>query len=592
MELNTILLAVMGESSTSFTGYLGGFLNLIGALGFFIFGMKMMSDGIQKVAGDRMRQILGAMTSNRFMGVMTGFLITAIVQSSSATTVMVVSFVNAGLLTLKQSIGVIMGANVGTTVTAWVISILGFKVKMSQMALPIIAIAFPMMFSNSKKLKDWADVLIGFAFLFLGLDALKNAVPTLSADQLSFLSDFTGHWYSPIIFVIIGTIVTVVVQSSSAAMALTLVLCNQGLIPFEIAAAMVLGENIGTTITANLAATVANFHAKRAARAHMIFNLFGVVWMLLVFQFFLKGIDWYMINYTDMGTPFAAVSDWMVDDNGEKISPVPMALSIFHTSFNILNVIIMIGFIPFIQKLVEQMIPAEEEEMDFHLEYINPHEILGAEASLIQAKKEIIRFGDIVSGVNDLVLQLLETDETESKTRKRLISKIRKIEDVTDQMEVELVSYLAKVSQNEAITKHSSNMIRSLLSIAHDFERIGDIYKSVTIIMERKYEEKIYLSDMQKQSMIKYLELEKNAFQIMKKNLQASDSNVDYEAANQAELAINKYRRQLRTEYLDQADKYSIPVSLAYNDLISVIERVGDHIHSVSESLDHSKEND
>ena len=275
-----------------------GALQLIGALGFFIYGMKIMSEGIQKIAGNKMRQFLGAMTSNRFAGVFTGFTTTALIQSSSATTVMIVSFVNAGLLTLRQSIGVIMGANIGTTITAWIITILGFKIKMDVLALPIIAFGLPLMFSSNNKYKALSEFLIGFALLFLGLDALKGAVPDISNNPeiLHFLEEWTSMGIlSTLLFVGIGTIVTVVVQSSSAAMALTLVLCADGIIPFEAAAAMVLGENIGTTITANLAAMVGNIHAKRTARAHLIFNLFGVIWMVVAFNGVTAGIDKYMV---------------------------------------------------------------------------------------------------------------------------------------------------------------------------------------------------------------------------------------------------------------------------------------------------------
>ena len=272
-------------------------LQLIGALGFFIYGMKVMSEGIQKVAGSKMRQILSAMTSNRIKGVITGFTLTGLVQSSSATTVMVVSFVNAGLLSLTESIGVIMGANIGTTITAWLISIVGFKVKIAAVALPIIAFGFPLLFVSKSKVKAWGEVLIGFALLFIGLSELKGAVPDLKANPqiLEFLSAYTDMGVlSVLLFVGIGTLITVIVQSSSAAMALTLVMANQGWIPFELAAAMVLGENIGTTITANLAAMIGNIHAKRAARAHFIFNVFGEEWMVVLFSFFINGIDGYM----------------------------------------------------------------------------------------------------------------------------------------------------------------------------------------------------------------------------------------------------------------------------------------------------------
>lgn len=331
------------------------FLKLIGSLGFFIYGMKIMSDGIQNATGEKMKQILKVMTSNKFMGVFTGFLITTIIQSSSATTVMLVSFVNASLLNLEQSIGIIMGANIGTTVTAWIISILGFKVKMSELSLPIIAFTFPMLFSKKEKIQQWGQVFIGFALLFIGLEYLKKAVPEFTAEQLSFLKDITSYGiFSTLLFVCIGTLLTVVIQSSSATMALTLVLCNQGIIPIEVAAAMVLGENIGTTITANLAALVANTAAKRAALAHMVFNIFGVIWMIILFPWYLKGLEYFMINHTPFGSPFAE----------GNTTAIPIGLSIFHTSFNIINVVLLINFTKLIEKTVVKIMPIKEVEKD------------------------------------------------------------------------------------------------------------------------------------------------------------------------------------------------------------------------------------
>ncbi|MEP1891836.1 MAG: Na/Pi symporter, partial [Cyclobacteriaceae bacterium] len=280
------------------------FLNLAGSLAFFIYGMKIMSESIQKVAGSEMRKILSSMTSNRFKGVLTGFLITGLVQSSSATTVLVVSFVNAGLLSLVESVGVIMGANIGTTITAWLISIVGFKVKIANYALPIIAVSFPLLFFSRDRIKSWGEVFIGFALLFMGLAYLKDAVPDLKSNPeiLEFLSHYTDMGFlSILLFVGIGTFLTVIVQSSSAAMALTLVMANNGWIPFELAAAMVLGENIGTTITANLAAIVGNVHAKRAAFAHFIFNIFGVVWIIILITPVLNAINTYMISNGSLG---------------------------------------------------------------------------------------------------------------------------------------------------------------------------------------------------------------------------------------------------------------------------------------------------
>ena len=399
------------------------FLKLVGALGFFIYGMKVMSDGIQKVAGSKMRQILGAMASNRFFGVFTGFLITCLLQSSSATTVMVVSFVNAGLLSLIESIGVIMGANIGTTITAWLISVFGFKVKIASVALPIIAIGFPMMFSNRGNLRSWAEVLIGFAILFMGLNALKQSVPDLrnSPEVLEFLSGYANMgMLSLLTFIGVGTVLTIIIQSSSASMALTLVMCNEGWIPFEMAAAMVLGENIGTTITANLAALIGNANAKRAARAHFIFNVFGVTWMFFLFETFLSGIDSYMIAAFDVSP--------MSKDQYESI---PIALSIFHTSFNIINVLLLVGFVPFISKIAEKMVPSRGEmDEESHLEYIALGIMATPELSILEARKETAKFGKITKKTFGFTSELFMTND--KRKASQLLRRIAKYEDISE----------------------------------------------------------------------------------------------------------------------------------------------------------------
>ncbi len=326
-------------------------LTLLGSLGLFLYGMKVMSDSLMEVAGDKMRNILASMTSNRIFGVFTGFLITSVIQSSSATTLMVVSFVNASLLTLFESVSVIMGANIGTTVTAWLITILGFKVSMAAIALPLVGLGFLLTFSKNIKTRHWGGFVIGFAILFIGLQFLKDAVPDIKQNPeiLEWLKAYTDlGFFSVLIFLLIGTVLTVVLQSSSATMALTLVMCYEGWIPFEMAAAMVLGENIGTTITANLAALVANLNAKRTARAHLIFNLLGVTWMLILYYPFLNGIEWF-VTKNGGASPF---------DTPEAI---PVALSVFHTVFNIINTFVLIWFIGLIVKIVEKLIPYREE---------------------------------------------------------------------------------------------------------------------------------------------------------------------------------------------------------------------------------------
>lgn len=326
-------------------------LKLIGSLGVFLFGMKVMSDALLKLAGNKMRTILATMTSNRIFGVFTGFLITSVIQSSSATTLMVVSFSNAGLLTLTESISVIMGANIGTTITAWLITILGFKVSMSAIALPLVGLGFSFTFSKKEKLQDWGTFIIGFALLFIGLQFLKESMPDINNNPeiLEFLSNYTQLGFlSVLLFLLIGTVLTVVIQSSSATMALTLIMCAQGWIPFELAAAMVLGENIGTTITANLAAIVGNYRAKQTARAHLIFNLLGVSWMLILFYPFLNFVNW-LTGLTGSESPYL------------EAAAVPVAISIFHTSFNMMNTLLLIWFVNPISKIVEKIVPVRAQ---------------------------------------------------------------------------------------------------------------------------------------------------------------------------------------------------------------------------------------
>ena len=552
---------------------------LVGALGFFIYGMKVMSDGIQKVAGSKMRSILSKMTSNRFLGVATGFMITALLQSSSATTVMIVSFVNAGLLTLVESIGVIMGANVGTTITAWLISLLGFKVKISAIALPIIAIGFPMMFSSKSSIKSWAEVLIGFALLFMGLDELKHAVPNLKENPefLGFLASYADMGiFSTLLFIGVGTILTLVVQSSSAAMALTLVMCYEGYIPFELAAAMVLGENIGTTITANLAAMVGNVHAKRAARAHLIFNVFGVVWMLFAFQIFIANIDTYMINNMGLSP---------LNFDMENPVAIPLGLSIFHTTFNILNMLFLVGFVPLISRIVIKMQPSKGEmDEEFHLEHIGGGLMQTGELSVLEANKEVTKFGNITTRLFDMIPELLK--ETDIKKFNNLMARIRKYEDITDRMEVEIADYLAKASQVE-ISDSASVKVRSMISMINDMERIGDICYQLSITIERKREQKAYFTPELRTNLEEMISEVQKAMVIMNKNLNSSYSQVLIAEADEAELAINKMRNQLRKKYLQNIEKGEgkIQTGMIYNNLIHSLEKVGDHIFNISEAI-------
>lgn len=551
-------------------------LILIGALGFFIYGMKIMSDGIQKIAGNKMRSILGAMTNSRFGGVFTGFAVTSVIQSSSATTVMIVSFVNAGLLSLIQAIGVIMGANIGTTITGWLVSLFGFKVAMSDLALPIIAIALPLLFSNKNRTKSIAEFMIGFALLFMGLDYLKNSMPDIKSnpEMFTFLSSYSGTGIGSILFaVLIGTIVTVVIQSSSAAMALTLVLCNQGYISFEMAAGIILGENIGTTITANLAALVANIHAKRAALAHTVFNLFGVAWMVLVFPFALQLIDWYCVNYTSDGSPFA---------NPEAR---PIALSIFHTGFNLVNTIILVWFIGYIAKVVTKLLPSRgKSEEEFHLEYINAGFINAPELAIVEAKKEVAKYGKITYKMSGMVQHLLT--ERDQKVYNETLAKVKKYEEITDRLEIEIANYLAKVSENE-ISQEASKKSRAMLSISNDLERIGDIYYQMAKVIERKNQEKIYFTPEQRNQLNEMFKVVDEAFELTNENLHNEYEDIDLDKAKMKETQINKLRNQLKQTHLVaiETGDYQIKNGQVYLDLISYCEKVGDHLLNVSEAI-------
>ncbi len=550
------------------------FIGLMGALGFFIYGMKVMSEGIQKLAGSKMRQILGVMTSNRFKGVFTGFLLTALVQSSSATTVMVVSFVNAGLLTLTESIGVIMGANIGTTVTAWIISLIGFKVKISLYALPIIAVGAPMLFASKSRPKALGETLIGFALLFMGLAALKSAVPDLKSNPeiLNFLQHYTDMGYlSIIIFVGIGTIVTLVVQSSSAAMAITLVMANQGWIPFELAAAMVLGENIGTTVTANLAALIANVHAKRAARAHFLFNIGGVVWMLILFVPFLKIIGGY-VESTTGHSPFL------------EATAIPIGLSLFHTSFNIINTVVMVVFVGKIASLVTKMVPSSGDDEEFHLEFIGMNIMPTPEISILEARKEIAKFAKVTTKMSEFTETLIT--KKQDKSRRKLMDKMKSYEEVTDRMDVEISTFLVKVAEGN-ISEASSFRIRALISINNDLERVGDIFYQVSLTIQRQIDSNQWFSKDQIDNLLKIYGLLDHALAVMRKNLNSDYSSVKMEEALEAERAINSKRNELRREYLKKVEKgeYNVKDAINYIELINGCEKLGDHVINVTEAV-------
>ena len=554
-------------------------LTLVGSLGFFIYGMKIMSEGIQKLAGSKMRNILGAITNNKFAGIFTGFFTTSVIQSSSATTVMIVSFVNAGLLSLRQAIGVIMGANIGTTVTAFLVLGLGFgKLSLATYSLPLIAIGLPLIFFKKDSLNSLGDFIIGFALLFMGLEALKKSVP--SFDEGGFyelIEPLTGSGiFSVIIFVFIGTFVTILVQSSSAAMALTLVLCTKGL-PFEFAAAIVLGENIGTTVTANIAAIIGNIHAKRAALAHLIFNLFGVIWMIILFNFFIENIEEFVkLN-----------SEWFPFDNSSKQSiensTIQWSLALFHLTFNILNTLLLVWFVENIEKIVTRVIYSKVEEDEiFQLKYFS-NTTLSSEFSILEVRTELLKFIKITSKMNSFLKSLIL--ETDKRKFSKILQKIKQYEEITDRIEGEVSEYLSKVNETES-TQKTNEEIKSILSIINDLESIGDSYYSISKLIQRKSENNIYFVPIQRNNILKMIEKVENLFTQLKKYVGDTDVKTS-KIIKKEKMEINKLHYDLKKEHLINIsnNKYSIKSGVIYSDVLSGLENITNNIIDVRDSI-------
>jgi phosphate:Na+ symporter len=555
-------------------------LMLLGALCVFIFGMKVMSDGIQKAAGEKMRGILKGMTSNRFMGVFTGFIITVLLQTSSGTTVMVVSFVNAGLLSLAQSIGVIMGANIGTTLTAWMISYFGYKVNILSVAMPLMGIALPFYFHKNSTYRSIAEFFIGFGILFIGIDFLKASVPDIKSNPefLAFMQEYTqfGFW-SILLFVLFGTILTIVVQSSSAATAITLALIAQGFIDFPTAAAIFLGENIGTTITANLAAIVGNVHAKRAARFHFLFNVVGVIWVLAVFTQLLNLID-YVITEWLGASPFS-------EDIEDRKQVMVFAIALFHTTFNLLNVSLFIGFVPLLEKLVTKIQPAKTEtEKEFRLEYIGSGLLNTSELSILEARKEIVKYGVRTHRMFNFIPDLLTEQDTEKFME--IFKRTEKYEDISDRMEVEIANFLIKVSQEE-MSEEGSHKVRSMLRIISNMEKIADICYQMSLSIQRKNQDKAWFTQQQRDNLKEMFALVNKGFSVMMENLNAAEGKENIQKAVDVENALNNLRDRIRDEHFKSIEKgdYNIKSGLYYNGLYSSCEKLGDHLLNINEAV-------
>ena len=564
---------------------------LLGALGMFLYGMNLMSSGLQKAAGDRLRGFLSAMTSNPLKGVLTGVGVTSIIQSSSATTVMVVSFVNAGLLTLTQAIGVIMGANIGTTVTAWMVSWLGFKADISVLAIPLMLFGF--LFSNSKKdkRKNVGELIVGFSLLFLGLSFMKESVPDLrqTPEVLEFVTAWSSYGFgSVLLFLAFGTVLTLVLQSSSATMAITLIMLSMGWIPFDMACAMVLGENIGTTITANIAASVGNTQAKRAAMSHTIFNLFGVVWALILFRPFLRLVGY--ITETLFGLPNPAADGFAVADSTSVEGTAALyGLSMLHTLFNVVNTLLLVWFTKWIAKAVCWIIraPKNQEKEVFKLKYISAGPLATPELSVEQAFDEVIHFAQISKNGAAYAKEAVAGADTDKFEELR--AKLVKYEEISDRIEYEIAAFLNGVSA-EVVSESTSLKIKAMYKIVGELESLGDSGETISRILSRKNIHKKNFDADALKNLATMADAVLAAYDVMIENLEAAHKGelIDIANAYNAEQRINTLRNNYRDAVIEDMESGAgnYQAMVYYMDIMNTYERMGDFMINISQDLE------
>ena len=572
------------------------FLTLLGAVGIFLYGMTLMSEGLQKAAGNGLRNILGAMTRNRFTGALTGFSITALIQSSSASTVMVVSFVSAGLMTLAQSVAVIMGANVGTTATAWIITLFGFKVDIGAFAIPIIAFCIPLLFSSNSKRKSIGEIILGFALLFIGLDWIEANVPDLksSPEIFGFLTHYADMGYvSVLLFVLIGIITTMIIQSSSAAIAIVLIMCTKGWITFDLACAMILGSNIGTTITPIIASLGANLAAKRAALCHLMFNLLGTIWALALFIPFTDLTVW-VTEHLGQGNPtelYAAINGSTPADPAQIAIMAGWAsfgLSIFHTIFNLINLSVMIWMTKFYVKVVEKIMPSKHKGDDeFQLTYISSGRVAASELNMAQAEKEIGVFAERVSRMLKMAQELVHAKEGSDEFNK-LYSRLEKYEEISDRMEIEIANYLNRCAEGR-LSNEGKQRIAAMLNIISEIESIADSCFGVAKILARKQEGHTSFNDeiyKNIDTMFSYVnKAMKNMLLLLSdlENVREEDIITSYNR----EREINNMRNNLRVANIENINNrhYEYQAGIYYMDLIGDLERTGDYIINVVDTV-------
>ena len=592
-------------------------LTLIGSIGLFLYGMKLMSEGLQKAAGDRLRNILAWMTNNRFVGALTGILVTALIQSSSATTVMIVSFVNAGLLSLGQSMAVIMGANVGTTATAWILYLGGFKVNLAAASIPLIAFTIPMLFSKKNSWKSWGEVILGFSFLFMGLDLLNHSVPDLRSNPELFamIQNYADMGFiSVLLFAFVGMVVTIVVQSSSVTFAIVLVICSKGWISFEMAAALVLGSNIGTCITPLIAAISGNIWAKRSAMGHLMFNVLGSIWVLALYYPFMKLVVWLstlgqgdptallsFVNSTDP-TIINALNDGTLDltsaENQALASTfatnqayVSFGLSIFHTLFNAINICIMIWFTGLYVKIVTKLIPSKptEEDNESHLTFITTGMLSTSELSILQARKEIQLYGERAQRMFGLVRDLFHEEDDKEFTSK--YSRIQKYENISDRMEMEIANYLTKVSAGR-LSDESKHQVQMKLRVISEIESVADsCYNLARTLQRRKMQPEKFTDELNGNIELMF-NLVESGLQNMCNVLCEDHIDLSYvNTAQNIENEINNYRNQLKLQNVIAVNEgyYDYPTATTYMDTIVECEKMGDYIVNVVEAVADSK---
>ncbi len=551
-------------------------ITIFGGLGLFLFGMKIMSESLQKAAGDRMKSILSTVTNRPIAGVFTGIAITSIIQSSSATTVMLVSFVSAGLITLQQSVGIIFGANIGTTVTGWLVAIFGFKVQISAFALPAIGVGFFVRFFNNEKLMQYGEILLGFGVLFLGLDVMSGAVKDLRGSEgvMSFIAGYTASNIPGVLLVVaIGTAVTMLLQSSSATMAMTMTLAAHGLIDFQTACALVLGENIGTTITANIAAVGASSDAKRAARVHLLFNLFGVIWVVAVFHWFFVP----MVDYIIPGDPYAA-------DHAGRSLAIASHLAAFHTIFNICNTMIFFPFAGILVKLATRMVPETRiaDPDAFQLKYIGISLVSIPSININQARLEIRRMSQVVLEMFDMVMDLFH--KPDDKLGSAVEAIVRK-ENIVDRLEKDISEFLVRVLQQN-LSQDQSQSISAMLHMVNEMERMGDHCESILRHIRRKYDGALEFTDQAMSQIDEIAGKVREFLLLIRENVMIEQANI-LPRAKLLEDRIDELRRDLKKGHVQRLNQglCDVPSGLIFIDMLTSFEKIGDHAFNVAEGI-------